>query len=165
MSNQLVSTFHALRARALSFLDGKRDVALLLGRLSVGLLFMSTGWGKVHHLDQVTRFFESLGVPMPGANAVLVGYTELLGGAALVVGLFTRVAAFPLAITMVVALLTAKRGDVHGLFDLVAQDELTYLVVLVMLVILGPGRVALDHLLAGNGGPAAGRTVAAATVP
>jgi putative oxidoreductase len=66
----------------------------------------------------------------------------------LVLGLFTRLAAVPLIVSMIVAILTAKLGDIHGIFDLVGADEFTYLVVLVMLAILGPGRVAIDHVIA-----------------
>jgi uncharacterized membrane protein YphA (DoxX/SURF4 family) len=53
-------------------------------------------------------------------NAVLVGYSELLCGAALVIGLATRVATIPLCVSMLVALATAaKASGIHGLFDLV----------------------------------------------
>jgi putative oxidoreductase len=138
----------ALRVQVLSILDGVRPAALLLGRLAVGLLFLSTGWGKVHDIPKVTHFFESLGIPFPGFQAVLVGYSELLCGTALVFGLFTRLATIPLAVSMVVALLTAKRDDIHGVFDLVGADEFTYLVVLVMIAVIGPGRIALDHFIA-----------------
>jgi putative oxidoreductase len=138
----------ALRVQVLSILDGVRPAALLLGRLAVGLLFLSTGWGKVHDIPKVTHFFESLGIPFPGFHAVLVGYSELLCGTALVFGLFTRLATIPLAVSMVVALLTAKRDDIHGVFDLVGADEFTYLVVLVMIAVIGPGRIALDHFIA-----------------
>ncbi|HVU05523.1 MAG TPA: DoxX family protein [Polyangiaceae bacterium] len=148
MSNGLSSTIRTVRTRVLSILGGQSGVALLLGRLAVGLLFLSTGWGKVHNIPKVTMFFEQLGIPAPGFHAVLVGWTELLGGAALVVGLCSRLAAVPLAVSMVVALVTAKRGDIHGIFDLVGQDEFTYLVVLVMIAILGPGKIALDRILA-----------------
>ncbi len=108
---------------------------------------MSTGWGKVHNLDKVTAFFTSLGIPAPGFHAVLVGYSELLCGTALVLGLLTRLATVPLVVSMIVAILTAKRPDLHGLFDLVGFDEFTYLVVLVMIAILGPGAVSADAVL------------------
>ena len=138
----------ALKARALTTLDGAKPVALLLGRLSVGLLFLSTGWGKVHNIPKVTQFFESLGIPAPGFHAVLVGYSELLCGTALVVGLLSRLATIPLTVSMIVALITAKRGDIHGVFDLVGQEEFTYLVLLVMIAVLGPGKIALDRFFA-----------------
>ena len=143
-----VERVRAARERALALLESARPVALLLGRLAVGLLFVSTGWGKVHDLAKVTAFFTTLGIPAPGLNAVVVGYSELLCGAALVVGLLTRLATIPLVVSMIVALLTARAKDIHGIFDLVGQDEFTYLVVLVMIAILGPGKLALDHLLA-----------------
>jgi putative oxidoreductase len=78
---------------------------------------------------------------------VVVAYSELLGGSALVLGLFTRLATIPLIVSMSVAILTAKLSDLHGIFDLVGFDEFTYLVVLVMIAIIGPGAVSIDHLL------------------
>ena len=137
----------AVRTRALSALESSKPAALLLARLGVGLLFMSTGWGKVHNLAKVTGFFESLHIPAPGFNAVLVGYTELLGGAALVIGLLSRLAALPLAFSMVIAILTAKIKDLHGPFDLVGFDEFTYIVVLVVIIAFGPGPWSVDRLL------------------
>jgi putative oxidoreductase len=135
------------RLRALAVLERAAWLAPLLGRLCVGLLFLSTGWGKVHGLDKVTHFFETLGIPAPALNAVVVSYSELVCGALLVLGLFTRVATLPLIVSMVVAILTAKLPDIHGVFDLVGADEFTYLCVLMMLALIGPGKLSLDHLL------------------
>src|SRR5579871_2542020 len=135
------------RARALDELARISWLAPLLGRLAVGLLFLSTGWGKVHNIEKVTAFFVKLGIPAPGLNAVVVGYSELICGALLVVGLVSRLATIPLIVSMVIAILTAKRGDIHGVFDLVGQDEFTYLVVLVMIAFIGPGALSLDHVL------------------
>jgi putative oxidoreductase len=143
----MLKPLESLRNRSLAVLDRVSWLAPLLGRLAVGLLFLSTGWGKVHNLAKVTHFFETLGIPAPGFNAVLVGYSELLCGSALVLGLLTRLATIPVSVSMVVAILTAKRGDIHGLFDLVGQEEFTYLVVLLMIAILGPGAVSLDRFL------------------
>ena len=133
--------------RALSLLERLHWVAPLLGRLAVGLLFLSTGWGKVHSLDKVTAFFVQLGIPAPGLNAVVVGYSELVCGALLVIGLATRLATLPLIVSMVVALLTAKLADIHGVFELVGADEFTYLCVLIILLLIGPGTLSLDQLL------------------
>jgi putative oxidoreductase len=110
-------------------------------------LFVSTGWGKAHDIPKVTHFFVTLGIPAPGLNAVVVAYSELIGGSLLVVGLLTRFATIPLIISMTVAILTAKLSDLHGIFDLVGFDEFTYLVVLLMIAIIGPGAVSLDRVL------------------
>lgn len=148
MSNGFGALFQTVRGRALSILKSLDWLALLLGRLAVGLLFVSTGWGKVHNIPKVTAFFQTLGIPAPGFNAVLVGWSELLCGSAIVLGLLTRLATVPLVVSMIIAILTAKLPDIHGIFDLVGADEFTYLVVLVMLAILGPGRIAIDHAIA-----------------
>jgi putative oxidoreductase len=144
----IMNLVETIRSRSLEALDRVRWLAPLLGRLAVGLLFISTGWGKVHDIPKVTHFFESLHIPAPGLNAVVVAYSELVCGTLLVVGLFTRLATIPLIVSMVVAILTAKLDDLHGLFDLVGFDEFTYLVVLVMIAVIGPGAISLDHLIA-----------------
>jgi len=125
---------------------GKIDwLAPLLGRVTLGVLFMSTGWGKVHNLDKVTGFFTELGIPAPAFQATLVSYVELVGGALLLVGLLADFAAVPLIISMFVAIITAKRHEVHGLPDLFGLVEWTYLVLLVWVVLAGAGKMSLDH--------------------
>jgi putative oxidoreductase len=149
MPNQtLAAMLNQARARALALLKRFHWLALLFGRAAVGLVFMSTGWGKVHDIPKVTGFFQELHIPAPAFNAVLVAYSELICGTLLVMGLFTRLATVPLIVSMIVAILTAKLGDIHSPFDLFGFDEFTYLCVLFVVAILGPGTLALDHWLA-----------------
>jgi hypothetical protein len=49
---------------------------------------------------------------------------------------------------MTVALLTAKRGDIHGITDLFGQVELTYLCMLFVVLVLGPGGASIDGIIA-----------------
>ena len=147
---------HVLRASAaLSWLPP------FLARLALGLVFVPSGWGKLHRLPQVVDYFTSLGIPASQLQAPFVAGVELAGGALLLAGLFTRVAAVPLAATMVVALLTAKRADLAGVPDLVGTIELAYLLLLGMLAAFGAGALSLDALLvrrfASDGERAAGR--------
>lgn len=136
----------AVRARALVLTTKLDWVAPLVARITLGVLFVSTGWGKVHDLDKVTGFFTDLGIPMPHVNAVMVSFVELIGGALLLVGLASRLAALPLLASMVVAILTAQREQVHGLPDLFGLVEWTYLALLLWVALAGPGKVSLDHL-------------------
>jgi putative oxidoreductase len=126
-------------------------LAPLLGRVTLGVLFMSTGWGKVHNLDKVAGFFTELGIPAPAFQATLVSYVELIGGALLLVGLLADFAAVPLIISMLVAIVTAKRDEVHGLPDLFGLVEWTYLVLLVWVVLAGAGKMSLDYYLLNRG--------------
>lgn len=121
-------------------------VGPLLCRASVGAVFVGSGWGKLQDLASVTEFFGQLGIPLPGFSARLVAVTELLGGAAVLLGLGTRVASLPLALTMAVAILTAKRGEIDGVRALLALEELTYLAVFLWLALAGAGRASIDHL-------------------
>ncbi len=128
--------------------DRLKFVGPTLARLTVGLVFIGTGWGTLHNLGDVTDFFASLHIPAPGFNARLAAATEFFGGVAVLIGLGTRLAALPLAFTMVVAILTAKRGDITGLTALVGLEEWSYLVFFVWLAVAGAGPLSLDALLA-----------------
>jgi len=118
-----------------------------LTRLTLGVVFMGTGWGKLHSLDKVTEFFTQLHIPAPSFNAALVATSELVCGAFLLVGLFARLAAIPLIATMCVALATAKSGDIEGIRDLLGQQEFDYVVLLIWIVIGGAGTLSADHAL------------------
>jgi putative oxidoreductase len=154
-----------VRQEVLARMEKLRWLPPLLGRLAVGLLFLSTGWGKVNDIEKVTTFFTTLKIPAPHFHAILVGYSELLCGAALVIGLLTRLATIPLVVSMVVAILTAKLPELHGFFDLIGADEFTYLIVLVMVAVLGPGAVSVDAILVRRLGwePKVGKTAETST--
>jgi len=143
MLTTITNLLDRLRAAA----DKLAFIGPTLARLTVGLVFIGTGWGKLHNLGDVTDFFASLHIPAPGFNARLAAATEFFGGIAVLAGLGTRLAALPLAFTMVVAILTAKRGDITGLTALVGLEEWSYLVFFVWLAVAGAGPLSLDALL------------------
>jgi putative oxidoreductase len=118
-----------------------------LARLTLGVVFVVSGWGKLHGLDKVTDFFTELGIPAPGLNAVVASTAELVCGGLLLIGLLSRFAAIPLIITMIVAILTAKRDALHGVSDLLGFEEWTYIVLAVWIAVAGPGPLSLDRLV------------------
>lgn len=138
----------SLRSRALGIARRLDWLPLLLLRLSLAATFVPTGWGKIHDLGKVTAYFVELGIPAPHLNAVVVSITELVCGSLLLVGLFSRLAAVPLVVSMTVAIITAKWPDLHGVADLFSVDEFVYVVMLVGVIVLGPGAVSLDGQLA-----------------
>lgn len=119
----------------------------LLARLTLGVIFAESGWGKLHNLPKVIAFFTELGIPAPSIQAPFVAGVEFVGGLLLFVGLFTRLAAIPLSATMLVAIATAKMGDVHSIDDFVGLTEWAYLVLLIWLAWEGAGKVSLDALI------------------
>ncbi len=143
-------TLEAPRARILASLDRVSWVGPLAVRLSLGAVFLGTGWGKVHNLAQVTSFFTDLGIPFPAASAAVVSGVELVGGTLILLGLFTRFAALPLLSTMAVAILTAKRPEIDGIRSLLAFEEMTYLAGFLWLFVAGAGKASLDALIFGR---------------
>jgi putative oxidoreductase len=91
--------------------------------------------------------FAGWGIPLPAFNAALSGYTELIGGALVMLGLATRLAAIPLCINMIVAILVVNLRKVSDLDDFVELSEPLYALCFVWLFFSGPGRASLDHLV------------------
>jgi len=133
--------------RTLALLDKLEWLGPLVVRVALGLVFVASGWGKLHHLDDVTQYFASLGIPAAHAQAVFVATVELLGGLFLFVGMGTRIASLFLIGVMVVAIWTAKLPEVHGVLELAGTIELAYLAAFVWLVVAGAGKVSVDHML------------------
>lgn len=117
-------------------------------RVVVGIVFLAHGGQKlfVWGFSNVADFFGQVGIPLPMLAAIVVTLVEFLGGLALVVGLFTRWVAIPLALNMLVATLTIH---LRGGFFVPEGVEftLTLLAANVALALLGSGEASLDRLL------------------
>ncbi len=123
------------------------QLGLTVLRVVVGLVFVAHGWRKVMvGFDQVSQSFAGLGIPAPLAAAVLAMLAELVGGALLIIGLKTRLAAIPPAIVMVVATVVAHLP--HGFFLPKGYEyTLVLLAALVTLILAGPGPYSVDEIL------------------
>ncbi len=117
-------------------------------RVVVGIVFLAHGGQKlfVWGFGGVAGFLGQVGIPAPMLAAVVVTLVELLGGLAILLGLFARWAAIPLAINMAVAILTVH---LRAGFFLPNGYEfaLTLLAANVALILLGSGEASLDSLL------------------
>jgi putative oxidoreductase len=104
-------------------------------------LFGAFGGGGI---DGTARFFGTLGLPAPDALAWLVGIAELGGGALLLMGLFTPIAAAVIAAVMAgtIALVHFPNGfSGEGGYEF----PLVNMVAAIALVFTGPGRYSLDE--------------------
>ena len=121
----------------------------LLTRIVIGQSYFLNGQGKWTNLENVITFFTELGIPGPRANATFVAGLELIGGLCLIVGLGTRVVSLLLSGTMVVALLTADRESFVSAFgsDLTSVTPVPFLLFLIWLLLYGPGKISVDHLI------------------
>ena len=124
-----------------------QSLFLLIVRLYWGSQIAQNGWGKLHNLDNVTQFFVSLGLPAPGPTAFFVASFEMVGGILLALGLFSRIAALGIAVDMIVAYVTADREALLAFFSnpgkFYAADPYTFLFAGLLILIFGPGKIAL----------------------
>lgn len=125
---------------------------LLAVRLYWGWQFAQTGWGKLHHLAQITEFFRSLGIPFPAFNAHFVSGLEFVGGLLLIAGLASRLTGFLLAANMFVAYWTADRDALFSFFSdpgkFYGADPYTFLFASLLVLIFGAGFFSLDAAIA-----------------
>jgi putative oxidoreductase len=111
-------------------------------RIMSGLLYLQHGTAKLFTFPHVAMFDNMQMMSMLGAAGVL----EFVGGVLLVLGLFTRPAAFILSGQMAVAYFMAHAP--HGFVPILNQGELAilYCFVFLYLAAAGPGPWSLDVL-------------------
>jgi putative oxidoreductase len=141
---------------------GSAPREILLIRAAVGSVFLTSGLLKFLYENQGVGRFTKIGLPSPAALATLVGVVEIVGGACLLVGLLTRLAALPLVVDMLVALATTKvpllfgvgpepvnAPPKTGLWAFLYQSRLdaTMLLACLFLALVGAGAWSLDHWL------------------
>jgi putative oxidoreductase len=121
--------------------------APLAVRIVVGWTFLWSGWEKLQILPVMVKRFADWGIPAPAIMAPFTSGVEFVGGILLLIGLLTRFAAVPMMIVMLVAIVSAKLGDVDSLETLLGFEEVSYFVMFAWLGIAGPGPISLDHFV------------------
>lgn len=146
-----------------------KDLALLVLRLAGAGLAYAHGWGKVVSLSlgQGDRFIAGvaeLGFPAPGLFAWASALAEFLGGLCVALGLGSRIAAGFAAFNMSAAAFGRHQAHIQlfvslGLVEIPADTlkawgnpelALLYLAVSLAILLVGPGRFALDSLIGGK---------------
>ena len=143
----------------------KEDFGLFLLRMAGLGLALAHGLPKLTALvtgqSHMAESVAKLGFPLPGFFAWAAALGEFLGGVLVALGLFTRVGAAFAAFTMFVAAFLQHHAFTRFLVSLRLRylpEEtlkawgnpelaLMYLVVLLVVLIMGPGRIAFDSVI------------------
>lgn len=139
--------------RMRTFLNWLQCPLLTAVRLYWGIQFAQDGWGKLTHLDRVTQFFTTLGLPAPGMTALMIAQVEFAGGIFLVLGLGSRLISLALFINMTMAYLSVSDDRVNFSHILSKPDDFygatpfTYWFAALLILIFGPGFFAADTLI------------------
>ncbi|MGA2921361.1 MAG: DoxX family protein [Candidatus Sulfotelmatobacter sp.] len=128
---------------------GTAPAATLLIRLMVGWVFLSEGIQKFLFPQALgAGRFVKIGIPAPHFFAPFVGVVEIVCGALLIVGLFSRVAAIPLLIDITVAIATTKIPLLakSGFWAAMHEARTDYCMWLgsLFILIVGAGSLSLD---------------------
>jgi putative oxidoreductase len=149
--NNLLTRFRQLYGQFFDVVSYLHSPFLLLVRLYWGWQLIESGWGKLHHLDKVTEFFGNLNLPMPAQTAVAISSLEFFGGIFLAIGLLSRLTALVLTINMLMAYVTADREALFSIFSdpdkFYAAAPYTFLIASSLILIFGPGKIAVDSLI------------------
>src|SRR5467141_5471326 len=108
--SKLIARVRQLHDRFFGLVSYLQSPFLLFVRLYWGWQLAQSGWGKLHHLSNVTEYFASLNLPMPAQMAVFIACVEFFGGIFLALGLLSRLTALVLTINMIMAYVTADRA-------------------------------------------------------
>jgi putative oxidoreductase len=134
-----------LYSRFENFCNKGQDLALL--RLALAYGFREPAKTKWADIDSVAEWFGSIGIPAPALHAYLAAGVELAGVFLLLMGLGTRIICVPLIIVMLVAIKTVHWEHGFAAGDNGWEIPFYYLLMLVVLLTLGAGRISADHLL------------------
>jgi uncharacterized membrane protein YphA (DoxX/SURF4 family) len=131
--------------------------AALLIRLMVGTVFLSEGIQKFLFPEQlgVGRFIK-IGLPAPEFLGYLVPCFEIICGILILIGLFTRSAAFPLVVIMLVAIVSTKIPILleNGFWIMAHEARTDWAMLLgsIFLLVTGPGEYSIDTRLSRKSG-------------
>jgi putative oxidoreductase len=127
-----------------------QSVLLLLIRIYFFWQLFKIGLSKLENIATPIGFFTKLGIPYPEISAWVVASTECFGGILIVAGLASRLAAFPVTISMAVAYWVADRNAVLNIWGhpdkFVSAAEFPFFLAALIVLCFGPGWFSLDAI-------------------
>jgi putative oxidoreductase len=133
------------------FVKGRGALGLLVVRVITGLAFMFHGWGKIQN---PFGWMDKMDPDMPGILQAAAALAEVGGGAALILGLLTPLAAAAIGGTMVVALAKVHLPSEHSFVGAPGKPSFepaaVYLSIMILLLLNGPGVLSADACLFGR---------------
>lgn len=150
--SKLISKALQWHCRFLTLVSYLQSPFLLLIRLYWGWQLTQSGWGKLHHLSNVGEYFATLGLPMPAQMAVFIACVEFFGGIFLALGLASRITGLVLTVNLTMAYVIGDREALFSFFSdpdkFVAAAPFVFLMVALIVLIFGAGRISTDTAIA-----------------
>ncbi|MBT0566359.1 DoxX family protein [Williamsia sp. CHRR-6] len=126
-----------------------RDLAVLVARIGIGVIFLAHGLQKLDNGYAATKaMFTTIDAPVPAVTSLLAIVIEVGGGAALILGLLTPLAGIALALNMLGAYLLVHMDSGLYVKDGGYEFVLALGVASLLIAAVGAGRFSLDAILA-----------------
>jgi putative oxidoreductase len=126
--------------------EKRTDLALLVLRVTAGVIFVFHGYGKIFGgqpgMAGFTKMVTGLGFPLPGIFAWAAALSEFVGGIMLILGVYPSLAAVFTAIVMIVAGFMVKKGALPK-----ADPDYALLAMSIAIILLGGGKYGLGRFL------------------
>lgn len=122
-----------------------KDSALLLGRILIAAIFITSGYSKITGYAGIAQYIASLGVP--GALLPLIILWELGGGLAILLGFFTRPVALTLAVYCVLTAVLVHYHPRDQMQMINFMKNLTMTGGFIYVAVTGAGAFSLDRKL------------------
>ncbi|HCH51083.1 MAG TPA: hypothetical protein DEV59_10415 [Proteus sp.] len=121
------------------------DIALLIARILMPILFISAGYGKIEAYEGTQQYMQAMGVP--GFLLPLTILLELGGGLAILFGFLTRTTAIFTSVFTILTALLFHSNFAEGMNQLMFMKNLTIAGGYLLFVVTGPGKWSLDRVL------------------
>lgn len=132
--NRFLSTRHSPQAF---------NIAMLILRLTLGILLLKHGYDKLVHFSTLQHSFMSFAGLGSTLSLSLIIFAEFFCSIFIILGLFTRLACIPILIGMSVVVFVASNADVF----VKGERGMIFLAAAVVILLCGPGRASLDAVI------------------
>ncbi|AWH88347.1 DoxX family protein [Limnobaculum parvum] len=126
-------------------MNNLNNVALLIARILMPILFIVAGYGKLGAYAGTQQYMQAMGVP--GFLLPLTILLELGGGLAVLFGLLTRTTAIFTALFTLLTAFIFHTNFAEGVNQLMFMKNLTIAGGYILLAVSGPGAFSIDRLL------------------
>jgi putative oxidoreductase len=152
MAIRTTETSHPLLSHTDGLAASTADILLLIARVMIGWLFLSSGWSKLTNIQGFVSYLTNLKAPAPEIMSWIGAGVEFLVGLLLILGLATRYAALLCALFLIVATFLAHRYWEYPAAQMAAQKtnflkNIAIFGGVLALFIAGAGRFSVDAML------------------
>lgn len=134
------------------------ESVIFLARISLGVFFAISGGNKLFVASQHKLMYDTIvgaGIPFPQFMTYFVSSVEFVCGCLLFIGLLSTLCCIALIFDMIVAIATVQLATIakglsvlDWLDDFLYLPEVMYIIIFLLLIAFGPGRLSVDRWIA-----------------